>query len=483
MTTQDCNICCEKYNKTIHSKVTCEYGDCNFDACKSCVRTYLIGTTANPHCMNCKKPWGEKFLQENLNKTFYDKDYKPRRKELLVEREISRLPETMPFAERHKEIALEEEKSKVVYDKIKKLNKEVALLKDERYAINTRIIHIKNGLDPNGEVKERNKFIMACPRDCRGFLSSQYKCSICEQFTCPHCLEVIGESKTIEHTCNPDNVASAESIKKETKPCPNCGIRIFKISGCSQMWCTECKVAFNYNTGKIDTGVVHNPHYYAHMARINNGEAIRNPHDVLCGGLIHNTQVFNLLAIVKKGIQDPDTYNTLYHTINNMHRTISHITYNDLPPLRAAVRELQDSRDLRIRYILGMIDKKEMGTQLYRRDMKHKKQTELLHLYELISVVGIETFASMQNNFATLNTNRNKLTSDMILQVTDDVMKKYHIMNNMRKYINIEFKKISITYSHQVVQIDKIWNFKYIKFSKKDLVVSSSGAGSSTDPL
>lgn len=483
MTTQDCSICCEKYNKSIHTKVTCEYGDCNFDACKSCVRTYLIGTTANPHCMNCKKPWGEKFLQENLNKTFYDKDYKPRRKELLVEREISRLPETMPFAERHKEIAVEEEKSKIIYDKIKKLNKEVALLKDERYAIDTRIIQIKNGLDPNGEVKERNKFIMACPRDCRGFLSSQYKCSICEQFTCPHCLEVIGESKTIEHTCNPDNVASAESIKKETKPCPNCGIRIFKISGCSQMWCTECKVAFNYNTGKIDTGVVHNPHYYAHMARINNGEAIRNPQDVLCGGLIHNSQVFILLAIVKKGIQDPDTYNTLYHTINNMHRTISHITYNDLPPLRAAVRELQDSRDLRIRYILGMIDKKEMGTQLYRRDMKHKKQTEVLHLYELISVVGIETFASMQNNFATLNTNRNKLTSDMILQVREDVMKKYDIMNNMREYINNECKKIGITYNHQVIQIDNRWKFKYVKFTKKDLSISSSGAGSSTDPL
>ena len=113
----------------------------------------------------------------------------------------------------------------------------------------------------------------------------QYKCELCETYTCPHCLELIGYSKTDPHTCNPDNVASAELIKKDTKPCPQCGVRIHKISGCDQMWCTECRVAFSYKTLKIDSGAaVHNPHYYQYMQRQNHGVAPRNPQDVVCGG-------------------------------------------------------------------------------------------------------------------------------------------------------------------------------------------------------
>ena len=51
-----CPICCEKYNKTLKTKVVCGIGTCNYSACKQCVRTYLTTTTQDPHCMKCKKP-------------------------------------------------------------------------------------------------------------------------------------------------------------------------------------------------------------------------------------------------------------------------------------------------------------------------------------------------------------------------------------------------------------------------------------------
>ena len=98
----DCSICCEKYNLSNHKKVVCPFDDCKFFSCKSCIRTYLLGTTLDPHCMNCKKIWDQDFLITNLNRTFYDKDYKKHRKDLLVEREISKLPETMHIDEQKK---------------------------------------------------------------------------------------------------------------------------------------------------------------------------------------------------------------------------------------------------------------------------------------------------------------------------------------------------------------------------------------------
>ena len=44
---------------------------------------------------------------------------------------------------------------------------------------------------------ERKKFIMPCPADdCRGFLSTSYKCEVCKKFSCPKCLVVLGEKST-----------------------------------------------------------------------------------------------------------------------------------------------------------------------------------------------------------------------------------------------------------------------------------------------
>jgi len=458
---KDCSICCETYNLSTKKEVICPFADCNFSNCKTCVRTYLLGTTADPHCMTCKKPWDQKFIIANLNRAFCDKEYKSHRKDLLVEREISKLPETMHLAERQKKINVEENKSSILNEKITKLNKELNSLKDERSQSRITISRIKRGTDSVDT--EKRKFIMACPNnDCRGYLSTQYKCELCELFTCPQCLELIGYNKTEQHTCNPDSISSAEMIRKETKACPSCGIRIFKISGCSQIWCTECKVAFDYNTGKIDTGTVHNPHYYEHMRLLNNGQAPRNPGDIVCGGLCNVYQLQYLIyAKLKIVVTDQIDYNILTDYLGNIHRATSHITYYDLPRIRVQVRQNQDFEDLRISYILGTKDKKEMGTQIYKRDNLRKKYTELLHLYELLNVVGIESFNILILPTGMIGDNKDKFL--------DQVNEKILIMDNLRDYCNKEFIKISVTYNHSVMYINDLWIIENKKYKLSDI--------------
>lgn len=144
------------------------------------------------------------------------------------------------------------------------------------------------GAAGGGRAPEKREFVMRCPDDgCRGFLSTAYKCGVCTKYTCTQCHVVLGESKPDDHVCNKDDVESAKAIKAETRPCPKCGTRIFKIDGCDQMWCIMdgCHTAFSWNTGHIVTGVVHNPHYYEWLRRTGGGQAPREAGDIPCGDL------------------------------------------------------------------------------------------------------------------------------------------------------------------------------------------------------
>jgi hypothetical protein len=142
-----CEVCCEKYNKSTHNKVKCLSSGCGYEACKVCVRTYLLGTTNDPHCMNCKNQWSPQFLVNNLNKSYMDSDYKKHRKKLLAEREISRTPELMVLVERVARIEDEEKELTLLnieYERVRKL------MLEELKKVNAkreRIFKIRNGED------------------------------------------------------------------------------------------------------------------------------------------------------------------------------------------------------------------------------------------------------------------------------------------------------------------------------------------------
>jgi hypothetical protein len=102
-------------------------------------------------------------------------------------------------------------------------------------------------------------------------------------WACKDCHEIKGTTQDTPHECNQDNLASAKLIDAETRPCPKCGARVFKISGCNQMFCTACNdCAFDWVTGRIET-TIHNPHYFEFQRQRNGGQAPRVLGDILCG--------------------------------------------------------------------------------------------------------------------------------------------------------------------------------------------------------
>ena len=275
----DCAICCETYTKQARKPIECPA--CDFAACKACVQTYLL-QIKTPKCMKCNVEWDDAFLMKTLG-GFMNTKHRKYTKDLLFDMEKARFPETMPAVEN----VIQLEKLTVLsieYDeKMEALRRQMHNLRNEKDAVLSSINDIKYGKKKKDSVK---KFIRACPaNDCNGFLSTSYKCGVCSKFTCPKCFELIGD-KPVQHTdhvCNEDTLKTAEMLRKETKPCPSCSAAIYKISGCDQMWCTQCKVPFSWKTGLKVTGVIHNPHYYQWMKE--GGNLQHQPGAEICGGL------------------------------------------------------------------------------------------------------------------------------------------------------------------------------------------------------
>jgi hypothetical protein len=432
--------------------------------------------------MNCKKAWSQKFMVLNLNRSFVTTEYKKHRSSKLLELEISKLPEAMEIVERYKRSDKIIEEGNDLKPQIDKLNSELNKINEEysnaynqmikeRSVKITEISKLKAVVaqeqdkiyqhayevrtNKKYEKGDKKRFIMSCPHEqCRGFLSTQYKCGVCDRHVCPKCNEVIGLNQNAEHTCNEENVKSAELIKKDTKPCPSCGTRISKIDGCDQMWCTECHNAFNWKTGKIDNGVVHNPHYYQYQ-RNNHTVMPRAPGDVVCGGLCDFQIMYNL--VINKLIIDRVTdteaprpgnqtvrrirtvykYPELVREIPGIHQILNHIAFVTIPEMRRKIAELEDCEDYRVQYLMTEITKDELEKRACKSDDDRRKQVELIHIYELFNTVGIETFANLVNS--------NLTGSDF----HEYLLTRVNELRNLRDYCNSQFSTISLTYNRK----------------------------------
>jgi hypothetical protein len=286
----ECKICCEKYNKSNHVPIKCT--SCDFEACRQCHATFILDpSNATPNCMNCHRELQREFLVQNFTQKFVTQDWKKHREQIMFQRERALLPTRQPVAEmvRRKDVLKRENE-----ELLKQMNE----LRAKQYQCQREIgnieYRIRVGPAADAFTNPRNSasaphaaaFIRPCPNtasNCRGFLSTQWKCNLCNMWACKDCHEIKGTTQDAPHECNPDNLASAKLIDAETRPCPKCGARVFKISGCNQMFCTACNdCAFDWVTGRIET-IIHNPHYFEFQRQRNGGQAPRVIGDILCG--------------------------------------------------------------------------------------------------------------------------------------------------------------------------------------------------------
>lgn len=426
---QTCSICADTLNKSTRQNIPCCY--CDFSACRSCWKQYFLNETVTK-CMSptCAKEWTRKYVAEKMTKIFVGTELKTHREEVLFDKERALLPATQIFVER--EIALEA-LDIVRRDAIENLNnakREYNRIVDEQYRLRRDLNRV-----PSREEATRVQFVRACPDgDCRGFLSSQWKCGLCQKWSCPECHEIKGLDRDTPHTCDPGNVETAKLLEKDTKSCPTCGMGIFKIEGCDQMWCTQCHTAFSFRTGRIEQNI-HNPHYYEYLRRNGGGTAPRNPLDIQCGREIDNHLVTNIIRSLRIYLKcDPNNQAIARITkdFDEFGRQMIHIRRVVLPNYR--VDPVLNNQGLRILYMRNRLPEDEFKIKVQQADKKYQKTNETYNIFTVLV----------------------NATTDILYRFLDEIKEpeewvynfdKLKEINNLLEYTDECFRDLSRTYT------------------------------------
>ena len=422
--TDICAICCDGFNKTTRKMIAC--GSCKIEACKACVSRYLLDSIQDAHCMGCKNVWSRDKLVDAFSASFVNKTYKQHRENVLLDREKSMLPETMRILNLKREIDALKADRKELRATFKRDYKDnpnspgdpILLEEFKQTGVKDWMLRKKmEELLANQVVENDKMFFRGCPQvGCRGFIDDEkWECGLCDAQVCKDCNEILEDGG---HKCNPDSLATAKLLLKDSKPCPKCATMIFKISGCDQMFCVQCKTAFSWRTRKVETGVIHNPHYFE-MLR-NAGVVPPRLDENVCGGM---PTPFTLIEIAKQA-QIPVSQ------LMSMSRLYNHIDQVELMTYRVNV--IADNRDLRMKFIMSEINEADFKRMLQRREKKNQRNREVTAVLRLVNTVIADILTRFVNE-------KNKV----ILEEMDALV----------KIANQEFDTISKRYSNATPRI------------------------------
>ncbi len=438
--TKNCRICTEVFNNNTRKIIICPY--CSIEICMVCIRTYLVEYSPNlfPSCSSCKKEWSLDFVSTNTPNVFHNNIYRLHRAKIVVDREKSILHSKQNLVIRELQIRECIKRNEQIAIDIKKLKTDLYMLRKERIKMDTLI---RNPDINSQEEQTRNDFIQMCVvENCRGYLSSQWKCCICKTFICSHCHIVKNSRDDENHVCDKDTVDTIKLIIKESKSCPQCGIRTCKIDGCDQMWCISCKTPWSWVSGKKETGTIHNPHYYEWLRSQNGGNIPRNPRDLICGGIPSIHDLIRHFSIVyacsineSRIIMNP----IIYHAI----RIITHITQVELPIFPNVRHNMDTNNDLSVKYLLREITEDQWIKEIKKREKQRERRSEINQI--------LTTFITALTDYL-ITINKQYNIDDINISIDQIVL--------LRDYINRQLEFLSKRFScvNYKISEDK-WTF------------------------
>jgi hypothetical protein len=305
------------------------------------------------------------------------------------------------------EVKLCNNRRSVLGEDIRILRKEIIPIEKEINACKSLLAPYKYTISHYGIVrgegvqrtKTERQFVHKCPApDCAGFLNSSWECGLCHTKACKDCREAVVDADA--HVCNPDTVETVKAIAKEARPCPKCGTLISKISGCDQMWCTQCKTAFSWNTGRIETTVIHNPHYFQWMRESGKEIPRRDAPGDGCNVEYRLDSIYRSRTV---------TRNSTLYRLSQIEMTRRHHANTLLRTLQANLREYEHDewrRILRVQRLLNELTEEEWKIKLQRKEKAYHKERAQMQLYDMYCNVCRDIMAQLLEDSSDENQRR-----------------------------------------------------------------------------
>lgn len=465
-----CQLCDDEVSNNY--LVICPF--CSVEICESCFQYSIVMELKNPICIYCKKNFSLEFVLENNDTEWCKKIFIPYFENLCLEKEKSYLIDTMPKYKKILQIReLRKEINKLPSNK--KIERQAFLDFKTQYSntnlsergnsqqlkdiknneiflklLNDRLcekrlqkeklydeIFLLEGKEKTSEREKKTIYICNCPNDkCRGFITDDYNCELCHLEICQLCMV----EKMENHNCKRDDIESSQLIKDSSKPCPKCYVPIFKISGCPQMFCTNCHVVFDWNTLQIDRGNVHNAHYFDWIVSQNQGLNV-NLEEVACGDIL---EIYRNLIF--KYRSNNTANNNYYSSINKIRRTfeVNRIFHGEIIPHIRDILIRNKFEGYRIEYLDNKLSEKSWKSKIAKDKISNEKYNSLIEVFEMYVTVTsdfIRQLAFNNTTFQEFSSNYNKFYS-YFCQSIDEILQIFGGNLTKRQYNVVESAKI-----------------------------------------
>lgn len=371
MNSFECQTCCDTYDLTrkLNKKITCI--QCDYTTCNHCQKTY-----EKAECMNCHTGFTKTQIETLLGKTFVKNVIIKRIVDNLLLEEKKLIPDTFGLIKYNEEVARRK--------KLLRVGKQVF---EDLPPI--PIIVAKTSVEP-------------CSKSgCKGYLhlsntntdgiqhltGYNYECMMCKLKHCYRCHVAIDESAD-EHVCNKATLETIAQLERDTRRCPKCYTRIFKIMGCDHMCCTSCGSHFSWNTGVLLKGSSN--HHYDNAIRNNAGNT-----EGICLNTFQDPSIPQ--DILSKRLSERMIYDLYTYPNKIRHHYRTNCNYDTILQAR-----IDANNELRIRFIQNDIEERTWGQRLY---MSYKTMKLKIAHREIIEIYlsGIDAILSKIHNSSSLD--------------------------------------------------------------------------------